>query len=561
MSLLHQNPPPFPRLFELSPNPDDVRRWPNWSKIPLAWRLLGLFLMCLVPRVWMACLVRSACHDAYYYISVAAACGSRNWAEAFGYLDLNIFPLILLSLNSLGLDWVIGGKAWSVLMASLVVLPLFGWVRRLFSDQVAWSACFLYSLHAEFVEFSIEPVRDPTFWFLFNLCLYATLRAVSEARLRWFLAGGLSLALAVHTRSEGWLLTIPFAMWLIRQLVVNIPRRRSLAFGGLAWLAVAPLVVVIINLTVLRGETEWKLGRLTHFQVGWQWLTEQWNPPPNAEAAGTLLPSGESGSASQVNAKLPGAEPFSVKRYFKELASALEQINLSLLVFGLIYLRRELGNWDRAALFLLSIALAGAVWIFYDHYGVLNGRYFYPIYFALVPYIGTGLLVVANALWNWAQRKEQPWLKPQYTAMGLVLFAVVLGWADAFTTNHQGREHEVEFGEWLGETQGPFQCILTDLESSRPGYHIQNAVPRIMHRWDVMEYQCLERPCDLLLLSLRTTPPESWPSVEASARRMGLEPVTFPPGHYARNHFLAFVRSEAKCRAPIHAGNLQKTLR
>ena len=81
MPLLHQNPPPFPQLFELDANANDPRTWPDWSRVPFGWRLFGMFLLCLIPRVWMACPVPSACHDAYYYVSVASACRDGNWAE------------------------------------------------------------------------------------------------------------------------------------------------------------------------------------------------------------------------------------------------------------------------------------------------------------------------------------------------------------------------------------------------------------------------------------------------------------------------------------------------
>ncbi len=276
MLRLHQNPCPFPRLFAFSGDTEDHSGcWLDRLAIPLGWRLFGMFLLCLTPRLWMACLVHAACPDGYYYISLASSCQVGNWAEAFSYLNLNIYPLILLGLHKLGLNWLIAAKFWSVLLSSLAVLPLFGWVRRLFCDQVAWSACFLYAVHAEFVEFSMEPIRDPTFWCLFNLGLYATLRATSEAKLRWFFAGGLTLALAVHTRSEGWLLLIPFAMWFGRQWVVNQKGRKRLLTGGALWLAVTPLLIVLINSTLLREEPEWKLGRLTHFRLAWNWLQEQ----------------------------------------------------------------------------------------------------------------------------------------------------------------------------------------------------------------------------------------------------------------------------------------------
>ncbi|MCA9069670.1 MAG: glycosyltransferase family 39 protein, partial [Planctomycetaceae bacterium] len=263
MTELIHGQPTFPRLFTFRSDSDETleRRWPNLPRFTLGWQLGVLFLLCLVPRAWMAYLTQTICHDGFYYISTASAFEHGDWARAFAYLNLNIYPLILLGLHSLGLEWILAGKLWSVLISSLAVLPLFGWIRRLFSDQVAWASCFLYSLHAEFVERSFEPTRDPTFWFLFNLCLYTTLRAVSEAKPRWFLANGLVLTLAIHTRSEGWLLLIPLGLWLAREWFVKAECRKRLLAGTVVCLSVLPCVILLVNLTILREEPEWHLGR------------------------------------------------------------------------------------------------------------------------------------------------------------------------------------------------------------------------------------------------------------------------------------------------------------
>ncbi len=247
----------------------------------------------------------------------------------------------------------------------------------------------------------------------------------------------------------------------------------------------------------------------------------------------------------------------SVKFYLKELASALEQINLGLLVFGLClcWSRKELWDWDRGALFLLGGVLAGGVWILYDHYGLLNGRYFFPIYLALMPYFGIGLLLVWNVLWVQARRWERTWLTPKSTAVFIVCLAIGLGWTDAFTTRYGVREREASLGAWLAETHGPFRGVATDLIASRTGYHAGNEAPKILHNWGTMEHQFPGETYDLLLLSYENTPPESRPLVEAAARRMGLEPIIIPKDHEARARLLAFARPRANPLACPQAGD------
>ena len=90
---------------------------------------------------------------------------------------------------------------WSLLISSLVVLPLFGWVRRQFDDRVALVACLLYAVQPKLIAWSPEIMRDPTFWFLFTLSIYLLWRAVTEVRPGWFVAAGVAVALACLKRS------------------------------------------------------------------------------------------------------------------------------------------------------------------------------------------------------------------------------------------------------------------------------------------------------------------------------------------------------------------------
>jgi hypothetical protein len=553
MSLISQNPPLFPRLFAHTSDEADSRCWLKERRWPWGWLFLGMFLLCLIPRIWMACLVRSSCPDAYYYITVATFYQQGRLTEALIYLDLNIYPWILLGLNSLGLEWVLAGKIWSVLMSSLAVLPMFGWVRRLFCDQVAWAACFLYSMHSEFVELSMEVVRDPTFWFLFNLSLYATLRAVSEIRLRWFFLGGLTLALAVHIRSESWLLLIPFSMWLARKWWISAGQRGRLAAGGVIWLSVTPALIVLINLTLLRGEPEWRFGRLNHFVVGWEWIKSQLDSEPkpvptfHAVQPGPVpQPDPESPPVPAPMAIDPATglpyEPPNLLRFLDELALALDHPHLCLLPFGFFWLGKGGWTWDRIAMVLMSSVLAVAVWILYDTHGLINGRYFYPIYLAMVPCFATGLLVVANGFWIGARWLAWNWLRPQYAVLGYLGLAMSIGWADAFTTYQDVRERDVDLAHWLEVTHGPFQTVVTDMRASRAGYHVNDSIPKILHNWGSIEWQYPGEKIDLLLLSCLTTPTEHRPLVEAAARLFGLEPVALPQNHEATPRFLVFAR-------------------
>ncbi len=167
-------------------------------------RLTALVLVCLALRSAMALRVPGVSPDSVLYIQLAKSLDAGDIRGGTEDLSINTFPVILMLLHRLGLDWETAGVLWSLLVSSLVVLPLFGWLRRQFDDRVALVACLLYAVQPKMIAWSPEIMRDPTFWFLFALSIYLQWRAVTEVRLRWFVLGGMATSLACLTRFEGF---------------------------------------------------------------------------------------------------------------------------------------------------------------------------------------------------------------------------------------------------------------------------------------------------------------------------------------------------------------------
>ncbi|HEV3345244.1 MAG TPA: glycosyltransferase family 39 protein [Pirellulales bacterium] len=291
------------------------------------WLLASLVVCCLVPRAAMGLKLDAVCNDAVFYVDLARHYEQGDLAAGLGRLGLNVYPPVLAALHQLGVSWENAGKWWGIAAASLAVLPLYGWVRRQFDGRTALAGAMLYAFHPKLIEWSPELLRDPTFWLLWSLGLYASWRAAQEQTWRWYFMAGLAIAVAAHTRFEGWFLYLPLVGWSAwrltpaglnsrARLADMSPSRLSLrertsfrgakgdndarlaiahgylddGFGsGASWrrvaagvllcVAVSPLLVVLANVTLLRDLSRWELGNFERLDYVAQWWQAAWSAP------------------------------------------------------------------------------------------------------------------------------------------------------------------------------------------------------------------------------------------------------------------------------------------
>ena len=226
----------------------------------------------------------------HYYASQSLERG--DFERGFAEFGLNIYPLILIPLRHLGIDWQIAGKWFSVLVATLAVVPMWGWLRRMFDDRTALLACLVYALHGKLIAISPLIIRDSTFWLLVATTLYCLWRA--RASCGWRISGGGRVTLAVHTRTEGWLLVVPLVGWtawqprwssgfhrrnhrLKSELQHPVAQGRATPWarhvaGVLLCLAVIPVSLTAVNATWLRDHPRWDMLRIVHWNAALDWL-------------------------------------------------------------------------------------------------------------------------------------------------------------------------------------------------------------------------------------------------------------------------------------------------
>jgi hypothetical protein len=467
------HPPPFETAPADYPNHLADPR-PERRRLPSArWLLALLVLLCLVPRVVMALRIPGICPDGVLYVNIARNLEAGQLRAAFQEMALNIYPVILLLLHRLGLDWELAATLWGVLISSLVVLPLWGWVRRQFDDRVALVACLLYAVHPKFIEWSPEAMRDQTFWLLFMLAFCWLWRAVTEIRLGWFIAAGGAITLASMTRIEGLFLLVPLTLWTFWRFLAlrNVsPRpsgegtgRRRLLVGAVLCVAVFPLLLVLVNVCWLYGHSGWTAPRFSTLARVELWFRSLF------------------GHAAEISSDDSLDRPMTVGRmvwvFIPTMTRGLGPVFALLMFGGMWGWRRVWARRDHQVLFCTSLVIMCGVWVQLWYDKTICPRYALPIVLMGSPFAALGLLGLTGRLSEWSAllRKSAFFGRP---LAGVLAVVAAISLADAMTGNakyFETRRMAMDLGRWLGrEYKDPPRLVgpmgLTPIVSHYAGH-------------------------------------------------------------------------------------------
>ncbi len=406
-----------------------------------------LMLACVIPRALIALRLSSICPDGVLYIGLAEALKESRLRQAFEIMNLNIYPAVLALLNRLGLSWEMGGTIWGILISCLVILPLFGWVRRQFDDAVAVTACLLYAVHPVFIQWSPELIRDPTFWFFFALSLYLIWRAVVEVRIGLSLAAGLALSLAILTRFEGLLLFVPLGLWTFwRFRALNRGRDKAkLAAGWVLAFFALPALILLVNFTLLRHHSQWVTIRSSPLSFIGRW----WN--------GVFL-SAPVDAAANLHGQLYVPLGRMIAIYVPTLVKGLSPLFALLMLGGMWGWRRVWARRDHQALFYTGLAIMLAAWIHAWCAKSSCDRYFLPMVLFGSPFAALGLMGLSARLLGLAgQLKSKVFLRPAAFAPAIIVACT--GWCVAYSGPYDRRGAEVELAGWVRREYGPSPLI------------------------------------------------------------------------------------------------------
>ena len=513
MGLSFQPPPGEYANRLAAPQPDRLR-------LPTAhWLLLILVLLCLIPRAVMALRIPSVCPDGVLYVHLAQAMEAGDWRSGFRDMALNIYPLILTALHRLGLDWELAAGLWGVTVSSLVVLPLWGWVRRQFDDRVALLACLLYAVNPKFIEWSPEVMRDPTFWLLFMLTIYWLWRAVTEVRYGYFIAAGAATMLASLTRIEGLFLLIPLTLWTFWRFVALRTDRKKLLLGAVLCVVVLPALLAAVNLGWMCGHSGWAALRVSPLaRIGPWFESILGHVPASAAAEGLERPLGFSRM---------------IWIFIPTMTRGLSPV-FALLMFGGIWgWRRVWARRDHQPLFYTAVVIMCGIWVqlWYDRN--ICPRYALPIVLMASPFAALGLLgLIARLL------RIAAWLRwgirPQQTVVAAVAaIAAIISLSDAMTSNgkyFETRHMAADLGCWV-RNEYPTPPAIVGPVGITPiiSFYAHNA-PYRPFRWEADDDSIVamigeSRASVVFLQPAKELTEERCAALAARLKEAGLEPV------------------------------------
>lgn len=409
---------------------------PERLRLPSShWLLLMLIVLCVIPRAIMALRLPCICIDGAVYVNTARALEAGNYRDALMGGAINIYPVILMLLHRLGLGWETAAAVWGVTISSLVVLPLWGWVRRQFDDRVALVACLLYIVHPKFIIESPEVMRDPTFWFLFMSSIYLLWRAVTEVRYRYFLVAGATITLAALTRIEGLFLLIPLVLWTFWRLLALRTERKKLLVGAVFCVMAFPLLLALANVVLLYDHLGMITVRLSPLARVRPWVESMMGIEPAVEI-------NRSGPSMHMGRML--------WVFFPTITRGLTPV-FALLMFGGIWgWRRVWARRDHQAMFCTTLVILCGIWVQLWYDGNISRRYPLPIVLMASPFASLALLGLMAQLqrigqwFGWRVRGQR------VVAIATMALIIVAGLGHALKNTDESRRMAADVGLWVG---------------------------------------------------------------------------------------------------------------
>ena len=449
-----------------------------------AFCIAGLLLLALVPRAIMAWKLDTLCPDATVYVQQAQTIAGGTYNSSTMDVHRWLYPSLLALLHRLGWTWETAGEVWGVLIATLVVLPLFDWIRRWACDGLAIVASALYAVHPEFIEWSPELIRDATFWFFWTVAICFGFR--SKTSTTCIVIACTSSLLAAMFRVEGIFLIGGFVCW---HFAIHRQIRPVTIF------AVATGLLFLIICTFFGTFSREGPGGL--LVLWWQSWFETSASQPNI---GTRL-----------------------WQFADAILSGLHPLYVVLFVVGVWHCRGTRGTLRYSLPLLGSGGLvATGIWIHLWYAGAIEPRYALSLLLLSLPWMAKGMEVTARLV---SKNESQQ----AFATVALLVLIGCVGWLDALTTKYDSRQGRAALGIWLKNEYGPRLRLAGHRDLQRlVGFYSQSWERTLPRQMDSPRLEKKLKGISVVLISSRGSSSGQAAKMRDQALHLGYQEVTLP---------------------------------
>ena len=385
--------------------------------------------------------------DSAIYFAMAQLLRAGSWDQVLAYPFPPLFPLLVASLEGVGMPTEAAGLFLSFGLNLCVLLPLFFIARDLAGPRAALGAMFLWAAQPYAVRLSVRALSDTPAVFLVALALWLGLHALNREKLLWAWLAGMLSGFAYLTRPEGIeaalglavLYAIAAAPSTPSSLGVSrrrLPRSAWVAAPLLGWALVASPYVSYISaqagsLTLSKKKSVHAM--VSSFSVPAPKPDTDSSPPP--EKTSGLQPPPIAPPPPAPQPAWLGRAARNIYIFQQPLVNGVYPVILLLAVWGVIESRRAKISVQRSAFILLS-GLAGLHFLILvgvaSDQGAeyLGGHHFFLLVLYLIPFAGAGLVAAID--WTRARFPHRRWAPAFVVTLCAVLTVPVsLRWRDS----------------------------------------------------------------------------------------------------------------------------------
>ena len=185
---------------------------------------LSIFFFSSIVRIGAIIKDQTITRDSSMYLIQA-----EKWYDSQSYLstfdkEIIVPPLPLWNIQLFmksGLNSEICARSITMFLGFLLTIVCYQITKELFKNIiVALCSVFIFVVHPNLVEYSIQPLREIFYLFFYSLVILFSIQLAKGIRLKYYLYVGLSIACAIMCRYEAAEFIILFALYNVYIITV-----------------------------------------------------------------------------------------------------------------------------------------------------------------------------------------------------------------------------------------------------------------------------------------------------------------------------------------------------